>query len=79
MRIGMAADTKVMQKHLKELETRRDALVEELKELRRRLERKEMSDEEYADRRYPIEREIVEVMDRLAQMRYLLNIGEGGL
>lgn len=69
----MAADPKVMKKRFKELEARRDQLVDELKELGGQRDRKEITDDEYASRRYGIEREIVEVMDRLAQMRYLLS------
>ncbi|MEM2904849.1 MAG: hypothetical protein QW057_04870 [Candidatus Bathyarchaeia archaeon] len=73
----MAADVREMKRQFKELETRRDELVEQLKQLRRRHERKEITDQEYEDKQYVIEREIVEVMDRLVQMRYLLNIGDG--
>jgi len=74
----MAADAKAMRKRFKELETRRDELVNELKDLSRRFDRKEITDDEYANRRHEIERHIVEVMDRLAQMRYLLSMGNAG-
>ncbi|MBS7609775.1 hypothetical protein KEJ19_04295 [Candidatus Bathyarchaeota archaeon] len=64
-----------MKQRLKELEKRRDELLKELKELKRRFENKELSHEEYEIKRHGIEREIVEVMDRLVQIQFLLGGG----
>ncbi len=59
-------------KRSKELEKERDALLEELKELGKKRERGEITEDEYHQRRYSIERALVEIMDRLAQMRFLM-------
>jgi len=59
----------------KELEREQDALLEKLKDLRGMFERGEISEEEYEEKRHPIERALVEILDRQAQMRFLL--GEG--
>ncbi|MEM2925935.1 MAG: hypothetical protein QXO94_00515 [Candidatus Bathyarchaeia archaeon] len=64
-----------MKQKLKELEKRRDELLKELKELKRRFENKELSQEEYEIKRHGVEREIVEVMDRLVQIQFLLGGG----
>ncbi|HDM88818.1 MAG TPA: hypothetical protein ENG65_02360 [Candidatus Bathyarchaeota archaeon] len=56
---------------IKDLESQRDRLVEELKRLDERLKRGEIDEETYKQERHRIERSIVEVMDRLAQMRFL--------
>ena len=66
-----------MEKRFKELERRRDELVDALKLLRQQHERREVTDDDYQAKRYGIEREIVEVMDRLTQMRYLMESGYG--
>lgn len=68
-------DPKAMKQKLKELEKRRDELLKELKELKRRFENKELSQEEYEIKRHGLEREIVEVMDRLVQIQFLLGGG----
>lgn len=68
-------DPKAMKQKLKELEKRRDELLKELKELKRRFESKELSQEEYEIKRHGVEREIVEVMDRLVQIQFLLGGG----
>ncbi|MEM3027921.1 MAG: hypothetical protein QW220_04250 [Candidatus Bathyarchaeia archaeon] len=68
-------DPKAMKQKLKELEKRRDELLKELKELKRRFENKELSQEEYEIKRHGVEREIVEVMDRLVQIQFLLGGG----
>jgi len=73
----LVADIKDMEKRFKELERRRDELVDALKLLRQRHERREVTDDDYQAKRYGIEREIVEVMDRLTQMRYLMESGYG--
>jgi len=59
----------------KELEREQDALLEKLKDLRGMFERGEISEKEYGEKKHPIERALVEILDRQAQMRFLL--GEG--
>lgn len=56
----------------KDLHMRQSALLDELKELENRRTKGEIGEEEYKERRHAIERALVEVMDRLAQMRFLL-------
>jgi CRISPR/Cas system-associated protein Cas5 (RAMP superfamily) len=68
-------DQKAMKQKLKELEKRRDQLLEELRNLKRRYEKKELSKEEYEIKRHGVEREIVEVMDRMVQIQFLLSGG----
>ncbi len=55
----------------KQLERQRDALLNELKELEKMHKEGQISDEEYKERRHKIERGLVEIMDRLAQMKFL--------
>jgi len=55
----------------KDLEKQRDRLVEELKKLEKKRESGEIGEEEYKNKRHDTERAIVEVMDRLAQMKFL--------
>ncbi|MCW4020772.1 MAG: hypothetical protein NWF14_06060 [Candidatus Bathyarchaeota archaeon] len=55
----------------KDLERQRDKLVEELKALEEKREKGEVEENVYKEKRKTIERAIVEVMDRLAQMRFL--------
>jgi len=56
---------------IKDLETRRDRLLDELKSLDEKRKKGEVDEETYKKERHRIERSIVEVMDRLAQMRFL--------
>ena len=56
---------------VKELERRRDELLDELKELDKKRKSGEVSEEEYKERRHTIERGLVEIMDRLAQMKFI--------
>jgi regulator of replication initiation timing len=58
--------------HSKNLEKQRDALLKDLENLKERLKNGEISEDEYQEERRKIERKIVEVMDRLAQMRFLM-------
>ena len=58
--------------HSKNLEKQRDTLLKDLENLKERLKRGEISEDEYKEERHKIERKIVEVMDRLAQMRFLM-------
>ncbi|MFB0504177.1 MAG: hypothetical protein ACETWE_10110 [Candidatus Bathyarchaeia archaeon] len=55
----------------KDLERRRDSLLDDLKALEGRLKKGEMTEDQYKEQRHKIERALVEVMDRLAQMRFL--------
>ena len=55
----------------KDLEKQRDELVEELKKLEKKRESGEIDEDEYKKKRHETERAIVEVMDRLAQMKFL--------
>jgi len=55
----------------KDLEEQRDKLVEEIKKLDEKHKKGEIDEDTYKEKRHKIERAIVEVMDRLAQMRFL--------
>jgi len=55
----------------KDLEEQRDKLVEEIKKLDEKHKKGEIDEDAYKEKRHKIERAIVEVMDRLAQMRFL--------
>ncbi|MBS7615396.1 hypothetical protein KEJ18_06685 [Candidatus Bathyarchaeota archaeon] len=55
----------------KELQRQADKLIEELKKLDERRKKGEFNEDTYKEKRREIEREIVEVMDRLAQMQFL--------
>jgi len=56
---------------IKDLEMQRDRLLDELKSLDKKHEKGEVDEDTYKKERHRIERNIVEVMDRLAQMRFL--------
>jgi len=60
-----------VKERIKELERKRDELLDELKELDKKRKAGEISEEEYKERRHTIERGLVEIMDRLAQMRFI--------
>ncbi len=55
----------------KELQRQADKLVEELKKIDEKRKKGEFNEDTYKEKRREIEREIVEVMDRLAQMQFL--------
>jgi len=57
---------------VKKLERERDALLNELKDLDRNLKEGEIGEEEYKERRHTIERGLVEIMDRLIQMGFIM-------
>jgi HEPN domain-containing protein len=69
----MAGD-KDVEREYKRLLKERDRLVDELRKLKKRYETGELDDETYNRNRYDIERQIVEVMDRIAQLKFLLGI-----
>jgi HEPN domain-containing protein len=71
----MAGDKNV-EKEYKRLLKERDRLVDELRKLKKRYEIGELDDETYNRNRYDIERQIVEVMDRIAQLKFLLGISD---
>ena len=56
---------------IKKLIRNRDTLINELKLLKKKYECGEISREEYENKRRVIEREIVEVMDRLVQYKFI--------
>jgi len=64
-------DVKGAAGRIKDLEMQRDKLLDELKKLTKRHEEGEIDEETYKKERHRVERSIVEVMDRLAQMRFL--------
>jgi hypothetical protein len=55
----------------KDLGKQRDRLVEELEKLKEKHKNGEINENSYEEKRHEIERALVEVMDRLAQMRFL--------
>ena len=57
---------------LKELESRKKNLVDQLKKLNKQNSDVELSVEDLNEKKRKIERELVEVMDRLTQLNYLL-------
>jgi len=59
----------------KDLEKQRDRLVEELKSLEESHKKGKIDENMYEERRHEIERALVEIMDRLAQMRFLMGQG----
>jgi hypothetical protein len=57
--------------YTKDLEKRRDLLLDDLKALEGRFKKGEMTEDQYKEQRHKIERALVEAMDRLAQMRFI--------
>jgi len=57
---------------LESLRAERDRLVRELEELEKKHEKGAIQEEEYTARKKELERKIVEVMDRIVQMEFLL-------
>ncbi|MBS7634375.1 hypothetical protein KEJ34_02605 [Candidatus Bathyarchaeota archaeon] len=56
----------------KNLERQRDQLLKDLKKLDEDYKKGRVDENTYKAKRHDIERAIVEVMDRLAQMRFLM-------
>ncbi|MEM3041062.1 MAG: hypothetical protein QXG97_03440 [Nitrososphaerota archaeon] len=56
----------------KDLEKQRDRLVQELKKLEEDRKKGAIDEETYKEKRHEIERAIVETMDRLAQMQFMM-------
>ncbi len=57
---------------MQELESRKEQLLLQLKKLLVTESRNETSDRDIAQKKNEIERELVEIMDRLTQLSYLL-------
>ncbi len=68
-------DFKDPREALKALEKRKKELEEELERLVKRKDRGEISEEEFHEYKGKIEREYIEVMDRLAQLRFIVSGG----
>ena len=60
------------QEYLKELLRKKEELEKRMELLNKKKNKKQITDEEYQKERKKIEREFIEVMDRLAQMRYIV-------
>ncbi|MEM0023160.1 MAG: hypothetical protein QW407_00235 [Thermofilaceae archaeon] len=60
---------------LKALEKRRAELEKELESLIKRRERGEIGEEQFEELRVKLEREFIEVMDRIAQLRFIVGGG----
>ncbi|WP_449462624.1 hypothetical protein PQ610_00705 [Tardisphaera miroshnichenkoae] len=56
---------------LKQLQQRKDELTKRIEELQEQHERGLISDQDYEARLKELEREVVEVMDRIVQMEFL--------
>jgi len=56
----------------KDLERQRDSLLKDLKALEDRHKKGATTEEQYKEKRREIERALVEIMDRLAQARFLM-------
>jgi len=70
-RMGLA-DIEDMRKYYEKLKKRKVEIEKEFEELIKRRKRGEISEEEYEERKRKLEREYVEIMDRIVQMRYLI-------
>ncbi|HDM24125.1 hypothetical protein DRO02_00810 [archaeon] len=66
------ADPSAIKSTIEELTREKDRLVDELLSLKGKYEKGEISKEEYEEKRRKIERKIVEVMDRLVQLGFIL-------
>ena len=55
-----------------QLNKRKQLLIKQLKDLNSKAEKKEVSIEEYEPKKREIERELIEIMDRLTQLKFLL-------
>lgn len=68
-------DFKDPREALKALEKKKKELEEELERLVKRKNEGEISEEEFHECKSKIEREYIEVMDRLAQLRFIVSGG----
>lgn len=58
----------------KNLNRKKDKLVQEIKKLNKDFEQNKISREDYEKNKHKLERELVEVMDYLVQYKYVLNL-----
>lgn len=72
----MMAGDKNVEKEYRRLLKERDRLVDELQKLKKRYESGELDEEAYKRSRYDVERQIVEVMDRITQLKFLLGVSD---
>lgn len=56
----------------KDLQKRRDSLLNDLKTLEEQFKKGKIAEDQYKEKRRKIERAFVEVMDRLAQTKFLM-------
>ncbi|NVM53515.1 MAG: hypothetical protein HWN66_07400 [Candidatus Helarchaeota archaeon] len=56
---------------IQQLQSRKKILIQQMKDLNREESDKKISKEEYEQKKYEIERELVEIMDRLTQLAYI--------
>jgi hypothetical protein len=56
----------------KDLEKQRDQLVDEMEKLEENHKKGKVDEKAYQEKRHEIERALVEIMDRLAQMRFIM-------
>ena len=58
-------------KMIQELQKRKAKAVQQIKDLEKQEHKNEISKEEYLHRRREVERELVEIMDRLTQLGFI--------
>ena len=68
-------DFKSPEEALKALEKRRKEIEEEILSLASKRDRGELGEEEFFERKAKLEREFIEIMDRLAQLRFIAGKG----
>ncbi|MCS7113066.1 MAG: hypothetical protein RMJ00_06460 [Nitrososphaerota archaeon] len=64
-------DTESVKRKLEELEEEKERIIEEFKKLEEKRRDGVISEDEYREKRYRLERRAVEVMDRIAQLRFM--------
>jgi chromosome segregation ATPase len=64
-------DVESVKRKLEELEREKERIIEEFKRLEEKRRGGVVSEEEYREERYKLERRAVEVMDRIAQLRFM--------
>ena len=65
-----------MKVHLSSLQNELKEFIKDLKNLQQKYENGEINEEEYDKKRNVIERNLVEIMDRLSQMKFILGNNE---
>lgn len=64
-------DIESVRRKLEELEKERDRIIEEFRRLEEKRNSGAITEDEYREERYKLERRAVEVMDRIAQLRFM--------